>query len=411
MSVSSAVSIEVKKRSEIKPYQTMRGHTSGVRGVAHLHDGRYIITCSLDASLRLWDRESGAQIGSNWQDDGDQARVFTIALSPNGKKIASGSEDGTVKLWDIEMRKVTARWTGHTREVWSVHWSADGMRVVSGSSNGTVRVWEMESGETVLGPIKTGNQYVYAVAYSPDSSHIASGGDKAIEIWDTTTGERLSTLEQNSDVSSLTWTSDQKKLFAGLQFGSIRIFNTTTWEQIAILEGHTSWVLAISLLQNDRLLASASYDRTARLWNLDTNLPVGPPLQHRGFVWDTALSADGKFLVTGCLDNNAYVWNTHTILKDAGLEDLLSLPNVSVPIASPSAPSDGAANSQYATSLGSLQQTTNPHSQVAHVKSILNVRAMLSNHSIVSNIKKLGRCYSTSQQTQGHSYCSPARFF
>ena len=186
MSVSS-VSIEVEKRSEIKPYQTMRGHTGGVRGVAHLHDGRHIITCSLDASLRLWDRESGAQIGSNWQDDGDQEPVMTIALSPNGKTVASGSTDGMVKLWDIERREVTAKWTGHTDYVWSVRWSADGMRVASGSEDGTVRVWETKSGETVLGPIKTGNQWVTAVAYSPDSSNIASGGDKAIDIRDTTT--------------------------------------------------------------------------------------------------------------------------------------------------------------------------------------------------------------------------------
>ena len=136
----------------------------------------------------------------------------------------------------------------------------------------------------------------------------------------------FSTLRQDSQVECLAWTSDQKKVIAGVSNGSIRIFNTTTWEQIAILKGHTSFILAISLLQNDCLLASASYDRTARLWNLDMNLPVGPPLPHRDWVSGAALSADGKFLVTACSDNNSYVWNTHTILKDSGLEDLLSAP-------------------------------------------------------------------------------------
>jgi len=282
--------------------------------------------------------ESGAQIGNNWQDDGDQAGVSTIALSPNGKTIASGSSSGMVKLWDIETKKVTAKRSRHTEGVSSVRWSVDGMRVASGSIDGTVRVWEMESGETVLGPIKTGNPCVLAVAYSPDSSNMATGGNNVIEIWDTTTGERLSTLEQDSAVRSLAWTSDQKKLIAGFENSSIRIFNTTTWEQIAILQGHTYGVNAISLLQNDRFLASASYDGTARLWNLDTNLPVGSPLQHQRCqhrVWDAALSADGKFLVTACNDSNAYVWDTHTILKDSGVEDLLLAPNVSFRLACP----------------------------------------------------------------------------
>ena len=336
----SSVSIEAEKRSEIKPYQTMQDHTNSIRGVAHLPYGRHIVTCSSNASLRLWDRESGAQIGSDWQDDGDQAPVSTIALSPNGKRVASGSRDGTVKLWDIETRKVVAKWTGHTREVCSVGWSADDMHMVSGSLDGTVRVWEVESGEIVLGPIKTRNQWVCTVAYSPDSSNIASGGNKAMEIWNTTTGERICTLEQGSWVWSLAWTSDQKKLIAGFQNSSIRMFNTTTWEQIAFLGGHTSEVFAISLWQNDRLLASASGDRTVRLWNLDTNLPVGPLLHHQDTVGDAAFSADGKFLVTTCFDKKPYVWNTYTILKEAGLDDLLSLPNVSIRIASPSVLSD-----------------------------------------------------------------------
>ena len=84
------------------------------------------------------------------------------------------------------------------------------------------------------------------------------------------------------------------------------------------------------MFQNDRLLASVSFDETARLWNLDTNLPVGPPLQHQVLVHSAAISADGNLLVTGCRDENAYVWDIHTKLQDAGLEELLSILDVSV---------------------------------------------------------------------------------
>ena len=114
-------------------------------------------------------------------------------------------------------------------------------------------------------------------------------------------------------------------------YASIRIFDTVTsftWQQIAILEGHTYLVRSLSLFQNDCLLASGSLDATARLWNLDTNLPVGPPIQHQAIVSSAAISADGKQLVTACGDTNAYVWDIHTTLKDGGHEDLLSTHDV-----------------------------------------------------------------------------------
>jgi WD40 repeat protein len=117
-------------------------------------------------------------------------------------------------------------------------------------------------------------------------------------------------------------------LLIASSYPSIRIFDTATWQQIAILEGHTFTVDCLSLFQNDRLLASGSDDGTARLWNLDTNLQVGPPLQHEHIVCSAAISADGKQLVTGCGDKNAYVWDIHTTLKGAGLEDLLSIHDV-----------------------------------------------------------------------------------
>jgi WD40 repeat protein len=307
----------------------MRGHTGGVTGVAHLPDGRRIITCSFDGSLRLWEIESGTEIGDACR-DGWNEQAWSIALSPNGKTVASGSMNGKLRLWDVETKKVVAKWTGHTAIVKSLCWSVDGERVVSGSDDGTIRVWDVESGDTVLGPIKTGHVHVFAVIYSPDTTKIATGGynEHALKIWGAKTGNLLSTIKHDYIVSNLAWTSDQKKLITG-SYTSIRIFDTATWQQIAILEGHTSHVYSLSLFQNDRLLASASWDRTARLWNLDTNLPVGPPLQHPTTVQSAAISADGKLLVTGCGDQNAYVWDIHTTLKDAGLEELLSTLDVS----------------------------------------------------------------------------------
>ncbi|KAG2139122.1 WD40-repeat-containing domain protein [Suillus bovinus] len=324
------MSSPTSKTSVIMPRHTMQGHTRQVNGVVHLPDGRHIITCSSDGSLRPWDLESGTQIDEDWRDD-DNVVFRSIALSPNGKTIASGDYDGKVRLWDVETKKVIARWTGHAHIVQSLCWSADDKRVASGSWDGTARVWDVKRGKTVL-EIKTSHARVNAVMYSPDSSKLATGGhdENAVKIWDAKTGKRLKTLKHSNTVRSLAWTSsDGNRLISDSSDDQMRIFDTATWQQIAILEGHTSHVTAVSLSQNNRLLASASYDKTARLWNLDTNLPVGPPLQHDEALWFAALSPDAKVLVTGCEKTNAYTWDVHAILREAGLEDLLSIgPNI-----------------------------------------------------------------------------------
>lgn len=320
--------IEMDEILATKPYQTMQGHTWKVYGVVYLPTGRRIITCSWDGSLRLWDLKSGAQIGEDWRDGEDKERMSTIALSPNGDTVASGSWGGTVRLWSVETGKVIAKWKGHTGGLKSVWWSASGDRVIGGSWDGTVRVWDVENGKTVLGPIEAGHEYV-SVAYSPDSTKFATAGynESGVKIWDAKSGELLTTIKHDNSVWSLAWTSNGKKLISG-SYRIIRIINTATWQQIAVLQGHTEFVNSISLSQNDNLLVSASNDHTARLWNLDTNLPIGNPLQHEERVRCATLSADGTVLVTGCDDNNAYAWDIQAILRKSGHENLLPTPNV-----------------------------------------------------------------------------------
>lgn len=250
-----------------------------------------------------------------------------MALSPNDTTVASGGQDRTVRLWDIGTGKVITKWTGHTDYVMSVCWSVDGKRVLSGSLDETVRVWDVKTSETVMA-ITTGHLHVWAVIYSPDNANFATGGFKdGFKIWDAKMGELFIKLKHDLTICSLAWISDGKKLISA-SYGPIRIFETSTWQQIACL-GHKHWVYAISLSHNNLLLASA-YDQTACLWNLDTNLPVGLPLQHEHLVKCAALSADGQVLVTGCEDGSVCVWDIHTILKEAGLEDLLSIPHFPV---------------------------------------------------------------------------------
>ncbi|KAG2078497.1 WD40 repeat-like protein [Suillus decipiens] len=231
-----------------------------------------------------------------------------MALSPDGKTVATGSRDGVMKLWNVDTGKVIKTWTGHTEEVSSVCWSPNGGRVVSVSWDGIFRIWDVKSGETILGPINAGED-VYAVCYSPDAKMSATGRDK-LKVWDANTGELLKIIE--GYCPCLAWTSDGKTLFAG----RLKL-DTATW---TVLHEHQYFPDTISLSPNERILATTSYwDKTVQLWNTETDQPIGTPLHHEDEVNSATFSANGKFLVTGCNDNDLYTWDVSAIVKEAGL--------------------------------------------------------------------------------------------
>jgi len=317
---------EIRKKQAIYPRQKFEGHIKEVHGVIHLPDGQRVMTCSIDGSLRVWNLETGGQIGNDWRDG--ESGVESISL--NGKKVVSGSKDGGMKIWDLNTGKVITTWTAHTSNVTAVSWSQDGARIMSGCFDGTTRVWDVESGKTIL-EIITGfnNIFTYGAIYSPDETMIATGGSNNVEkeflkIWDAKTGELVKNLKGHTDnVTCLAWTPDGSTLISGSQDHSIRTWNTATWQQIAILTEHTDTVIAIAISPNGRILASAagSEDKTVRLWNLENDHLVASPLQHPNAVYCLSFSTDGKLLATGCRDKNAYAWDMFAIGND--LNELL----------------------------------------------------------------------------------------
>ena len=314
----------------IRPCEKFEGHDHWVWGVIHLPDGQRIMTCSQDGSLGIWNLQTGERI-ANWRDGG--SAVKTIALSADGKRVASGSYDGLVRLWNIEKGMATGKWTGHTHIVETVCWDRHDKRVLSGSRDGTARVWSVESEKTIV-EIKTGLIHVWAAIFSPDMTMIATAGhnidDELIKIWDANTGEKLASIgfgRKGNNVYCLAWTSDGTTLVSGSDDRLIRTWNTFTWEQIAVLTAHTEDVNSIAISPNGRILASTSWDNTARLWNLENGQSIGGSPFQRTTRWlnCVSFSTNGNLLAAGCDDNNAYTWDISTVVQEAGLD---SSPNV-----------------------------------------------------------------------------------
>ncbi|KAG2051109.1 WD40 repeat-like protein [Suillus hirtellus] len=281
-----------------------------VRHILHLPGGQRIIMVS--GSIQVWDLEQGTQVGEEWEDK--DVRVRAIALAPGGKTVATGCEDGAVKLWDVDTGKVIKTCMGHTQEVKSVCWSPDGRRVVSRSFK-EIRVWDVESGETIVGPIDAGVN-VSAVCYSPDGKMITAGGVN-LKIWDANSGKLLKTLE--GFFTCLAWTSNGKILIAGPK---ITKFDTATWTVLQV-DVRKNVVDTISISPNERILASTTHlDKTVRLWNLETNEPIVTQLHHEDLVNCATFSADGKLLVTGCDNGHIYIWDVSAMIEDGLPSDI-----------------------------------------------------------------------------------------
>ena len=244
------------------------GHTAAVTSIAYSSNGRHVASGSEDGTVRIWDLESGESRSL----EGHRSFVTSVAYSPDGRSVASGSYDGTVRIWDPE--------SGESRPLedpgsWvrSVAYSPDGRSVARGSSDGTVRIWDLESGESR--PLERHGDWVTSVAYSPDGGSLASGSyDGTVRIWDLESGESRSLEGYRSGVMSVAYSPDGRSLAGGSVDNTVQIWDLKSGESRS-LEGHRSGVTSVAYSPDGRSLVSGSYDGTVRIWDLEkgTGLP------------------------------------------------------------------------------------------------------------------------------------------
>jgi WD40 repeat protein len=236
--------------------------------------------------------------------------VRSVAFSPYGSQIASGSLDETVRIWDVQTGNAFGKpIRGHTA-VWSVAWSPASPRMAS-SSERTVVVWDANTRERVA--LLEGHKHnVFCVAYSPDGSRLASGSYREIRIWNTNTGELVGIplVGHNNDVRSIAFSPDGKQIASGSRDKTIRIWDVQTGQTIGEpLRGHTNWVYSVAWSPSGSLLASGSWDRTIRLWDTQTRHLISELQGHSSIVTSVAFSSGGSKLASGSRDGTIRLWD------------------------------------------------------------------------------------------------------
>ena len=211
--------------------------------------------------------------------------VSSVSFSPDGKTLASGSWDKTVRLWDVTTGEQLSELTGHTSLVYSVSFSPDGKTLASGSKDNTVRLWDVATGEQ-LSELTGHTDSVFSVSFSPDGKTLASGfGDNTVRLWDVATGEQLSEFTGHTDsVLSVSFSPDGKTLASGSEDNTVRLWDVATGEQLSELTGHTDSVLSVSFSPDGKTLASGSGDNTVRLWDVATGEQLSEFTGHTDYV-------------------------------------------------------------------------------------------------------------------------------
>jgi len=243
-----------------------RGHQHSVTSVAFSPDGSFVVSGSRDTTARIWGVETGKQL-ERFDHDG---AVTDVVVSSDGNLLVTGSEDNSVRIWNLVDKQLLHKMEGHNDEVRCVAISSDNRFVLSGSEDGTVCVWDGHSGK--LHRTFDGNKYaVSSLSVSPTGRNAVSTSIFSTIVWDFTTGKELTRLNPPNDVKgpvwAVTYSHDGRWIATGHKKHAV-IWNARSGDVMQILRGHLDHVQAAAFTPDDRYLVTVSGDRTMRFWDL-----------------------------------------------------------------------------------------------------------------------------------------------
>jgi WD40 repeat protein len=282
--------------------RTFDGHLSAVNAVAFSPNGAMALSGSDDRTLKVWDVATGEEFRTFGAHSNS---VRSVAFSPDGRTGLSGSADNTVQLWG-EQRRIL---TGHSDEVRSVAFSPDGRSVLSGSSDKTLKLWDVATGMEAR-TYKGHSSNVISVAFSPDGQTVVSGSaDKTLRVWDVATGKDVRIFDGHSDaINSVVFSPDGRSILSGSSDNTVKLWDVAT-RKLRTFTGHSNAVRSVAFSPDGRTALSGSSDKTLKLWDAPSGKAVRTFTGHSDIVHSVAFSPDGRTALSGSSDKTLKLWD------------------------------------------------------------------------------------------------------
>ncbi|WP_016952361.1 caspase family protein [Anabaena sp. PCC 7108] len=331
-SVRSDYDINPPIKEELKPkVLELAGHEDKVSAVEFTPDGKILASVSNDKTVKFWNIDSRLQELKH-----EKEKAKSVSFSPDGKTIASSGQsetnsEGIIHLWNWNENRKSweekSKIPAHKRLIWQVSFSPDGEKLASASWDGTINLWSKQ-GELLASSANIGKSF-YSVSFSPDGKLLASGdADKNVIIWEYE-GNSLTQKQvlpnHTNDVRSVSFSPDGKWLASADLDNVIKLWRRegNSWKLIRDLEGHRNSIKRVIFSPDGQLLASASDDRTVKLWDINGKL-INTLYGHTGKVTDIDFRPDSQVLASVGADKKVILWGRngnllHTINKHDGV--------------------------------------------------------------------------------------------